>query len=121
MAPSKKSSTPAQPASSRSAKSNDAKSAKVRKTKAELSADASPKKKSRPASNGTARKKKEKPSTVTEVIVTDVLVTKADRDAIARRAFEIWHNAGRPEGRDLEHWVQAERELLSESASTISA
>ena len=30
---------------------------------------------------------------------------------IQRRAAELWEAAGRPEGRDLEYWLQAEREL----------
>jgi hypothetical protein len=30
---------------------------------------------------------------------------------IARRAQEIWEREGRPEGRDKEHWEQAEQEL----------
>lgn len=32
-------------------------------------------------------------------------------DAVARRAFEIWERSGRPTGRDLENWLQAESEL----------
>ncbi len=33
-------------------------------------------------------------------------------DAIAARAYWIWVEAGYPVGRDLENWLQAERELL---------
>jgi HSP20 family protein len=33
-------------------------------------------------------------------------------DHIARRAFEIFDGDGRPNGRDLAHWFQAEMELL---------
>jgi HSP20 family molecular chaperone IbpA len=33
-------------------------------------------------------------------------------DRIARRAFELFEGDGRLFGRDLEHWFQAERELL---------
>jgi hypothetical protein len=32
-------------------------------------------------------------------------------DRIAARAYEIWQANGRPVGRDLDHWFQAEREL----------
>jgi hypothetical protein len=32
-------------------------------------------------------------------------------DAIAARAAAIWEQNGRPEGRDQEHWLRAEREL----------
>jgi hypothetical protein len=30
---------------------------------------------------------------------------------VRRRAFEIWLERGCPEGRDIEHWLLAEREL----------
>ena len=30
---------------------------------------------------------------------------------IARRAYEIWLNEGAGHGRDLDHWLRAEREL----------
>lgn len=33
------------------------------------------------------------------------------REMIAKRAFEIWVTKGKPSGRDLENWNQAEREL----------
>lgn len=32
-------------------------------------------------------------------------------DAIRQRAYEIWETEGRPEGREREHWSQAETEL----------
>jgi hypothetical protein len=32
-------------------------------------------------------------------------------DEIARRAYEIWLNEGAGHGRDLDHWLRAEREL----------
>jgi hypothetical protein len=34
-----------------------------------------------------------------------------DADAIARRAYEIYESRGRIDGRDVEDWLQAEREL----------
>lgn len=35
-----------------------------------------------------------------------------DKDeAIRRRAYEIWQSAGCPDGKDLDHWQQAEREI----------
>lgn len=34
-----------------------------------------------------------------------------DREKISFRAFQIWEAEGRPTGRDLEHWLQAEIEL----------
>jgi hypothetical protein len=34
------------------------------------------------------------------------------RDAVEKRAREIWEQRGRPEGQELDHWYQAEGELL---------
>jgi hypothetical protein len=31
-------------------------------------------------------------------------------EKIRKRAYRIWETMGRPEGRDLEHWLQAEKE-----------
>jgi DUF2934 family protein len=39
-----------------------------------------------------------------------------EKQRIRERAYELWEREGRPQGRDLEHWVQAERETLSGSA-----
>jgi hypothetical protein len=36
-------------------------------------------------------------------------------DQIAPRARQLWENAGRPEGRDLEYWLEAERQLRAAS------
>jgi hypothetical protein len=33
---------------------------------------------------------------------------------IALRAYYIWENEGRPEGREHDHWARAEAEILSE-------
>ncbi|MBI2203476.1 MAG: DUF2934 domain-containing protein [Candidatus Rokubacteria bacterium] len=35
----------------------------------------------------------------------------ADRDAIARRAYEIYRSRGGAEGSDVEDWLEAERQL----------
>ena len=35
---------------------------------------------------------------------------KKQSKTIAERAYELWEKAGRPDGRDLEHWFQAETE-----------
>jgi hypothetical protein len=42
------------------------------------------------------------------------LYVELRRDEVARRALQLWRAAGRPTGRDLEYWLQAEVELLSE-------
>ena len=33
-------------------------------------------------------------------------------DRIARRAHALWEKEGRPEGRDKDHWAQAETEIV---------
>lgn len=37
-------------------------------------------------------------------------MTDARREWISKRAYTIWEEAGRPDGRDSEHWQQAVRE-----------
>lgn len=36
---------------------------------------------------------------------------KPTREQIGARAHQIWIEEGRPEGRSLDHWFRAEREL----------
>jgi hypothetical protein len=38
-------------------------------------------------------------------------------DAISRRAYELWEQEGRPEGNDMRHWLQAEKELGGEKST----
>lgn len=43
-----------------------------------------------------------------------------ERDAQIRdRAYRIWQSEGEPEGRDQDHWSQAERELDDEDAAPV--
>jgi hypothetical protein len=35
---------------------------------------------------------------------------------IRERAYQLWEQEGRPEGRHMDHWLQAERELATENA-----
>ena len=42
------------------------------------------------------------------------------QDLIRQRAYEIWEQSGRPDGLDLEHWAEAERQLL-DAAPEIAA
>ncbi|MGC9953067.1 MAG: DUF2934 domain-containing protein [Rhizomicrobium sp.] len=35
------------------------------------------------------------------------------RKQIEARAYQLWERDGRPHGRHQEHWVQAEKEILS--------
>jgi len=39
---------------------------------------------------------------------------KPTHDAIAKRAYEISEDSGFPPGRDVEFWLMAERELITE-------
>lgn len=36
-------------------------------------------------------------------------------EAIAKLAYEYWETEGRPDGRDLDHWLRAERTLSGAS------
>jgi hypothetical protein len=42
-------------------------------------------------------------------------------DQIAQRAFEIWEREGRPQGRDQDHWYQAEAELRKDTVRAAEA
>jgi hypothetical protein len=33
---------------------------------------------------------------------------------VRERAYDIWPNTGRPEGKSVEHWLQAEAEITAE-------
>lgn len=35
-------------------------------------------------------------------------------ERIRERAYVIWERAGRPEGKQVEHWLQAEAEIAGE-------
>jgi len=37
-----------------------------------------------------------------------------NRKNIEERAYQLWERAGRPEGRALEHWLQAESEMADQ-------
>ena len=50
--------------------------------------------------------------------------SKVGRDEVAQRAYQLWEAAGRPIGRDLEYWLQAESELRASKdrrLTTVSA
>jgi hypothetical protein len=38
-------------------------------------------------------------------------------EQIRVRAHQLWEQAGRPHGHDVEHWLQAEKEILLNSAA----
>ena len=37
----------------------------------------------------------------------------AGEQAIRERAYAIWEEEGRPDGKDLDHWLRAEAEIIS--------
>lgn len=39
------------------------------------------------------------------------MTTKSPKDRIRERAYALWEAEGRPDGRDLDVWLQAEREV----------
>ena len=48
---------------------------------------------------------------------SSIQISKADWDfeRISRRAYELYEQGGRQEGRDLEDWLDAERQLIAGS------
>ena len=40
-----------------------------------------------------------------------------DYEKVALRAYHIWNDAGRPDGRHQEHWLQAEAEIREQLES----
>ena len=43
---------------------------------------------------------------------------KTFTDRVFLRAYELWQREGSPHGRDVDHWVQAEREIAEEQRQT---
>lgn len=40
---------------------------------------------------------------------------------IRQRAYDLWVSADRPEGKDVEHWQQAEAEIAAELGARLAA
>ena len=49
--------------------------------------------------------------------MNDLSVSQTDVSEIARGAYLLWEAAGRPEGRALEHWLEAEARLRDRIAA----
>ena len=45
----------------------------------------------------------------------------SDEQAIREAAYFIWENEGRPDGRDLEHWARAVRQLGADRDEPLAA
>jgi hypothetical protein len=43
------------------------------------------------------------------------------QERIRRRAYELWENEGRPQGREQAHWLQAEREVARARRQRVGA
>jgi hypothetical protein len=41
----------------------------------------------------------------------------AIEERIRTRAYELWEGEGRPEGREIDHWLQAAQELVEERSA----
>jgi Protein of unknown function (DUF2934) len=59
--------------------------------------------------NNSNRKTNKSPETQTPVLL---------REQIETRAYQIWIAGGRGHGSDLQHWLQAETEILKASQRT---
>jgi hypothetical protein len=65
-----------------------------------------------PKTTNSAKPKTDRRKTTKSLAATPELTTPTISDAeIARRAFEVYCERGGQHGRDLEDWLQAEREL----------
>jgi hypothetical protein len=47
----------------------------------------------------------------------DRVMENSREDWIARRAYELWEQAGKPDGQNHEHWAQASAEWEDHQAS----
>ena len=57
------------------------------------------------------RNKAEKPDLSSSPVLGRLMMGRPAGIEIVRRAYELWEQAGKPEGRDQEFYLQAEREL----------
>ena len=49
---------------------------------------------------------------------TSITSGESRRRKIAERAYAIWENEGKPHGRDIGHWLEAEAEIAAQSGAT---
>ena len=69
--------------------------------------------KSAPSSNGSKKKNGNGSSAQLSSAKGKAPGVRPDRAIIEFRAWEIWQSEGCPQGRELEHWLQAEREVAA--------
>jgi len=51
-------------------------------------------------------------------MATKTTQASPSHDQIAKRARELWERQGRPQGQDLQHWLDAERQLRGQAKPT---
>ena len=51
----------------------------------------------------------------------ELAIKKALHSSIAKRAFELYEAGGHPHGKDLDDWLEAERQILSRDTSLTSS
>jgi hypothetical protein len=44
----------------------------------------------------------------------------SNQERISQRAYQLWEQEGKPEGRENEHWEQARREIEAEDGSSLT-
>lgn len=59
-----------------------------------------------------------KPEQISKRAAAPTSARSATPEQISKRAYEIWNERGRPLGHEVEHWLEAERELLGFNRST---
>jgi hypothetical protein len=68
-----------------------------------------------------ATSKRQTTGAATAVKASTASAVKASRqittECIASRAYTLWEQAGKPLGRDVEYWLQAESQLKQDSQS----
>ena len=48
-------------------------------------------------------------------------IERTNHNELTNRAYQLWEKAGRPEGRDLEFWLQAEQQIRSHGNQSADA
>jgi len=92
------------------------KTAKTTKTKtikptATKSRIAAPKKVASPKAKVAKSKARAAKATAVPAVMSAPVKKAVSTDEIARRAYSIWEQQGRPSGKEREHWLLAEQQL----------
>ena len=60
-----------------------------------------------------------KPQTTTEKTIQTDITTQPPREDVSAIAYQIYLQEGRPQGRDLQHWLEAEAQLAGSPPVTV--